>query len=115
MRNECKFKPTVSHYLGEDGKQVAGTEAYATKAEYDLAIAQAAAGKSGKWYDGIVEASASVIGNVLKIWQPADQYIVPGNNGGGNNDQRDNTMLYVGIGGVVLVVILFAIIALKKK
>jgi hypothetical protein len=47
---------------------------------------------------------------MFKIWQPSPktEYVV------NNPEQKDNTMLYVGIGGVVLVVVLFLVIALKK-
>lgn len=112
MKNENKFKPAVSHYPDADGRQVPGTEDYATKEEFDRAVAQAAAGKSGKWYDGIWGAIGDIGSNLFKIWQPADQTVY---NVNGGSEKKDNTMLYVGIGGVVLVVILFAIIALKKK
>ena len=110
-----KFKPCVSH-----------EEPYAitvpTLEEYDAQHANSGTtGKSGKWTsentNTVINAGGSLLSSLLDIFKPADQnttYVVSGGGSNNNNNQRDNTMLYVGIGGVVLVVILFAVIALKK-
>ena len=75
-------------------------------------------GKSGKWTDEntntAIQAGSNLLGKFLDIFKKPDNnttYVV---GGGGNDGGKDNTMLYVGIGGVILVVVLFAIIAFKK-
>ena len=108
-----KFKPCVSHE-GPDAITVPTLE------EYDAQHASSGTtGKSGKWTDEntntAIQTGGNILSSLLDIFKPADQnttYVLSG--GGSNNNQKDNTMLYVGIGGVVLVVILFAVIALKK-
>lgn len=85
----------------------------------EYAATHASVRQSGKWTSDntneALKAGGSILSSLLDIFKPADQnttYVMGG--GGNNNNQKDNTMLYVGIGGVVLVVILFAVIALKK-
>ena len=86
MRNTCKFN-RVSHE--QPTTQVITTETPTPTSNPDTP------GQSGKWYDGLWGA----VGEMFKVNNP---------------EQKDNTMLYVGIGGVVLVVVLFLVIALKK-
>lgn len=106
---KSKFKPCVSHDPN-DAITVPTLEEYAAT--------HASVGQSGKWTSDntneALKAGGSILSSLLDIFKPADQnttYVV---SGGNNNNQKDNTMLYVGIGGVVLVVILFAVIASKK-
>lgn len=105
MRNTCKFN-RVSHYGPEWGSaQVQFTPEVTTTETPTPTSNPDTPGQSGKWYNGLWGA----VGEIFKIWQPADvKYMV------NNPEKKDNTMLYVGIGGVVLVVVLFLVIALKK-
>ena len=110
-----KFKPCVSHYKDANGNEVDGPQ---TVKDW-IAEQNTTTGKSGKWTsentNTAIQAGGSLLSSLLDIFKPADQnttYVMGG--GGSNNNQKDNTMLYVGIGGVVLVVILFVVIALKK-
>ena len=102
MKNTCKFN-RVSHE--KPTTQVTSTEVPSTEVPTPTSNPDTP-GQSGKWYDGLWGA----VGELFKIWQPSPktEYVV------NNPEQKDNTMLYVGIGGVVLVVVLFLVIALKK-
>ena len=46
---------------------------------------------------------------------PAGDAPAGGGNGGGNDDSGSNTMLYVGIGGAVLLVLIIGLVIWKKK
>jgi len=106
MNNTCKFN-RVSHYSPAWGSaQVQFTPSDTTNKTATPTSNPDTPGQSGKWYDGLWGA----VGELFKVWQPSPktEYVV------NNPEQKDNTMLYVGIGGVVLVVVLFLVIALKK-
>lgn len=98
-----KFKPTVSH----DYPDAMGPQTYE-----DWAAAQDS--QSGKFDTGsLIGAIGSNIDSLLGLFKKPDTYNTY-NITQGDDGKKDNTMLYVGIGGVILVVILFIVIAIKK-
>lgn len=103
MKNTSKFKPTVSHNDGD----AMGPQTYE-----DWAAGQN--GQSGKFDTGsLITTIGSNINSLLDLFKKPDTYNTY-NITQGDDGKKDNTMLYVGIGGVILVVILFIVIAIKK-
>lgn len=115
MQNS-KFQPTISHSSPWGTVKLPGSDILNNSGNSG---SSSGSGQSGKWTSDntneAIKAGGGILSSLLDIFKPADQnttYVVSGD--GNNNNPKDNTMLYVGIGGVVLVVILFAVIALKK-
>ena len=67
---------------------------------------------SGTDWEGVAEHGLDTISDVLKEWFKSKQNITNYYNTG--DGKKDNTMLYVGIGGGVLLLLIILIVALKK-
>lgn len=119
MKNTNKFAHTISHSGGPawgnaglnwtpetTGSSGSGTGPGTGTGSTDT-------GNSGKLGTEIVNGVVTITGSILDLFRKPDTnntyYITQGDDG-----KKDNTMLYVGIGGVILVVILFIVIAIKK-
>lgn len=104
MKNNKKIMSAISHN-GDDAQM--GPQTY----EDWLAEQN---GNSGKFDSGsLISAIGRNVDSLLGLFKKPDTnntYYVTQS----DESKKDNTMLYVGIGGVVLVVLLFLVIALKK-
>lgn len=114
MKNTCKFKPAVSHAGGAAWGNTGLNWTPDTGDNGTAGGTETGGGNSGKFdVNNLVNTIGNVAGGILDLFKKPDAtnnyYIDPN-----TTEKKDNTMLYVGIGGVILVVILFAIVALKK-
>lgn len=110
MKNTSKFKPTVSH----DYPDAMGPQTYEDWAAGQTGSGATGGGNSGKFDTGsLITTIGSNINSLLDLFKKPDTYNTY-NITQGDDSKKDNTMLYVGIGGVILVVILFIVIAIKK-
>ena len=108
--NTSKFKPTVSH----NPDAAMGPQTYEDWAAEQTGSGATGGGNSGKFDTGsLITTIGSNINSLLDLFKKPDTYNTY-NITQGDDGKKDNTMLYVGIGGVILVVILFIVIAIKK-
>ena len=98
MKNSDKFSSVVSHDP-EEGVVQTNTGDNSNSGKFDV--------------NGLVGAIGSNINSLLDLFKKPDTYNTY-NITQGDEGKKDNTMLYIGIGGVILVVILFIVIAIKK-
>lgn len=110
MENTNKFVQTISHNDDESFNP----PTYDDWAAGQTGSGATGGGNSGKFdVSGLVSAIGSNINSLLDLFKKPDTYNTY-NITQGDEGKKDNTMLYVGIGGVILVVILFIVIAIKK-
>ena len=118
MKNSDKFGSTVSHNSpwGNAGlnwtPETTGSGS-GSGSGTGTGTGSTDTGNSGKLGTEIVNGVVTITDSILDLFRKPDTnntyYITQGDEG-----KKDNTMLYVGIGGVILVVILFIVIAIKK-
>ena len=96
--NTTKFKPTVSHDP-EEGVVQTNTGDNSNSGKFDTG--------------SLITTIGGNINSLLDLFKKPDTYNTY-NITQGDDGKKDNTMLYVGISGVILVVILFIVIAFKK-
>lgn len=113
MKTNSKFQQKISHlhcdHCGSNEHDTANCPNIGVP-EPDLGNTTGKTGKSGKWTDENTNTLIENIGNVFSSWLSP----TPTSNVTNNYNQRDNTLLYIGIGGAVLVVVLILVFALRK-
>lgn len=116
MKNTKKFLRTISH-SGGSAWGTAGVqftpEATGSSSGTGTNTGSTDTGNSGKLGAEIVNGAVTITESILDLFRKPDTYNTY-NITQGDDSKKDNTMLYVGIGGVILVVILFIVIAIKK-
>lgn len=119
MKNSDKFGSTVSHNSpwGNAGlnwtPETTGSGS-GSGSGTGTGTGSTDTGNSGKFDTGsLITTIGSNINSLLDLFKKPDTYNTY-NITQGDDGKKDNTMLYVGIGGVILVVILFIVIAIKK-
>jgi len=109
MKNTKKFVGIISHNDNESFNP----PTYDDWAAGQTGSGTTGGGNSGKLGSEIVNGVVTITDSILDLFRKPDTYNTY-NITQGDEDKKDNTMLYVGIGGVILVVILFIVVAIKK-